>query len=65
MNDWLSRASEAQREIFRAHEAQVDAVGRMLHGESDTEELRDAGRRVADAQWRVWQAWARLWGWTK
>lgn len=65
MSDWLSRTSEAQRELFRAHEAQVDAVGRMLHSDGSAEALQDAGRQVADAQWKVWAAWAKLWGWTK
>jgi hypothetical protein len=65
MNDWHSRTVEAQREIFRAHEAQVDAVGRMLHPGSEAADVQDAGRQVAEAQWKLWRAWAKLWGWIK
>ena len=65
MNDWIAEITKAQRDMVRAHEAQVDAVCEMLHAGSKAVDLQDASRRMADAQWKAWTAWARLWGWTK
>lgn len=65
MSDWFKTATEAQRELFRAHEAQVDAVRRMLQAGGQAADFQDAGRRAAEAQWKAWLALAKLWGWSK
>lgn len=65
MSDWFSATTQAQRELFRIHEAQVDAVRRMMQSGGAAADFQDAGRRAMEAQAKAWTSWARLWGWAK
>ena len=62
MSDWFTTALEMQREIARAQKLQMDAARNMLDMGKDLNELQRAGIEAGEANLRLWQRWAKLWG---
>ena len=63
MSDWFTLATDMQREILRAHQAQMDAAQTMLDAGKKVAALQETGAKAAEANVKLWKQWAGLWGW--
>ncbi|WP_109806507.1 hypothetical protein [Sphingosinithalassobacter portus] len=77
MTDWFAKATEMQRELYRAQQSHMETVERMMRAQQaqfedaqkmfdpgkQMEEMRKAGEAAAEANLDAWKAWAKFWGW--
>lgn len=62
MSDWFTLATDMQREILRAQQAQMDAAQTMLDTGKQVAALQEAGQKAAEANLSYWKQWTKLWG---
>lgn len=62
MSDWFTLATDMQREILRAQQAQMDAAQTMLDAGKQVAKLQEAGAKAAEANLSYWKQWAKMWG---
>ena len=62
MSDWFTLATDMQREILRAQQAQMDAAKTMLDTGKQVAALQEAGQKAAEANLSYWKQWTKYWG---
>ncbi|MBA15634.1 MAG: hypothetical protein CMN73_04680 [Sphingomonas sp.] len=77
MTDWFAKATEMQRELWRAQQSHMETVERLMRlqqsqfdsaqkifdANKQMNEMRKAGERAAQANLDAWKSWAKFWGW--